>query len=335
MGFVDWVIEKAKSKPRRIVLPETEDERVLKAAGMIQAEKIAPVILIGEPDKVSGNLKSLGITDEFEIVDPAKASWTDDFAHEYFEMRKHKGITEQQAKAVMADYIPHGIMMLHKGKADGLVAGAAHSTGDTLRPALQILKTAPGVKIASSLFFMAFEDVTYLFADCGLVEDPDAEQLAEIAIATAQTAIGFEIEPIVALLSYSTKGSAKSHLTEKVVKATELAQQRAKEVFGADSRVRIDGELQGDAALAERVGRKKAPSSEVAGRAKILIFPNLDAGNIAYKLTQYLAGADAYGPIIQGTRLPINDLSRGCVPEDIVGVAAITVVQSHLLKQDA
>ncbi|MEA3365716.1 MAG: phosphate acyltransferase, partial [Candidatus Hydrogenedentes bacterium] len=225
--------------------------------------------------------------------------------------------------------------MLHKGNADGLVAGAMHSTSDTLRPALQILKTAPGVKIASSLFFMVFEDVTYLFADCGLIEDPDAEQLAEIAVATAQTAIGFDIDPIVALLSYSTKGSARSHLTEKVVKATELAQQRAKEVFSADSKVRIDGELQGDAALAERVGRKKAPSSEVAGHAKVLIFPNLDAGNIAYKLVQYLGGAEAYGPIIQGMRLPVNDLSRGCVPDDIVGVAAVTVVQSQLLKQNS
>lgn len=332
MGFAEWVIEKAQSSPRRIVLPESADERVLKAAGEIQAKNIGPVTLVGEPDSILGNLKSLGITQKFEIVDPVKAPWADDFAHEYFEMRKHKGVTEEQAKAVMSSCIPHGIMLLHKGKADGLVAGAAHSTSDTLRPALQILKTAPGVKLASSFFFMAFEDVTYLFADCGLVEDPDAEQLAEIAIATAQSAIGFDIEPTVALLSYSTKGSAKSHLTEKVVKATELAQKRAKEVFGADSKVRIDGELQGDAALAERVGRKKAPNSEVAGRARVLIFPNLDAGNIAYKLVQYLGGAEAYGPIIQGTRLPVNDLSRGCVPEDIVGVAAVTVVQSQLLS---
>ena len=179
---------------------------------------------------------------------------------------------------------------------------------------------------------MVLKDATYLFADSGLVEDPDAEQLAEIAVATAKTALAFGIDPMVALLSYSTKGSAKSHLTEKVVKATELAQKRALEVFGADSPVKIDGELQGDAALAERVGRKKAPNSEVAGRARVLIFPNLDAGNIAYKLVQYLAGAEAYGPIIQGTRLPVNDLSRGCLPEDIVGVAAVTVVQSQMLQ---
>lgn len=332
MGFIDGVIEKAKSNPKRIVLPETADERVLKAAGEIRAREIAPVTLIGEPDTVSGNLKSLGITQEFEIVDPATAPWADEFAHEYYEMRKHKGVTEEQARAVMAEYIPHGMMLLHKGKADGLVAGAAHSTGDTLRPALQILKTAPGARIASSFFFMVLKDATYLFADSGLVEDPDAEQLAEIAVATAKTALAFGIDPMVALLSYSTKGSAKSHLTEKVVKATELAQKRALEVFGADSPVRIDGELQGDAALAERVGRKKAPSSEVAGRARVLIFPNLDAGNIAYKLVQYLAGAEAYGPIIQGTRLPVNDLSRGCLPEDIVGVAAVTVVQSQMLQ---
>ncbi len=332
MGFIDRVIERAQANPRTIVLPETEDERVLKAAKEIQARKIAPVILIGAADTVSKKLKGLGITEAFEIVDPLTAPWADEFAQEYYDMRKHKGVTEEHARAAMEQYIPHGMMLLQKGKAQGLVAGASHSTSDTLRPALQILKTAPGARLASAFFFMAFEDVTYLFADSGLVEDPTEEQLAEIAVATAQSALTFEIEPTVAMLSYSTKGSAKSPLTQKVVKATELAQKRALEVFGPDSKVRIDGELQGDAALSERVGRSKAPNSEVAGHAKVLVFPNLDAGNIAYKLVQYLGGAEAYGPIIQGTRLPINDLSRGCTPEDIVGVAAITVVQSQVLQ---
>ncbi|HOF38764.1 MAG TPA: phosphate acetyltransferase [Candidatus Hydrogenedentes bacterium] len=332
MGFIDQVIERAQANPRTIVLPEADDERVLKAAGEIQARKIASVTLIGAVDTVTRKLNELGIKGEFEIVDPARAPWADEFANDFFAMRKHKGITEEQARATMQQCIPHGMMLLHKGKAQGLVAGASHSTGDTLRPALQILKTAPGARLASSFFFMAFEDATYLFADSGLVEDPNEEQLAEIAVATAQSALTFGIDPTVAMLSYSTKGSAKSPLTEKVVKATELAQKRALEVFGPDSKVRIDGELQGDAALSDRVGRSKAPGSEVAGRAKVLIFPNLDAGNIAYKLVQYLGGAEAYGPIIQGTRLPINDLSRGCSPEDIVGVAAITVVQSQVLQ---
>ncbi len=332
MGFIDGIIEQAQGSPKRVVLPEAADERVLKAAGDIQARKIAHVVLIGEQDEVSRNLKSLGITGDFEIVDPATASWADEFAHEYFEMRKHKGLTEEQAKMAMSECIPHGVMLLNANKADGLVAGAAHSTGDVLRPALQILKTVPGVRLASSFFFMAFEEVTYLFADCGLVENPDASQLAEIAIATAQSALTFNIEPTVALLSYSTKGSANSPLTQKVAEATELAQKRAEEVFGPDSAVKIDGELQADAALVERVGRKKAPSSEVAGHAKVLIFPDLNVGNISYKLVQYLAGAEAYGPIIQGTRLPVNDLSRGCVAEDIVGVTAITVVQCQMLQ---
>jgi len=224
--------------------------------------------------------------------------------------------------------------MLHRGLANGMVAGAIHSTAATLRPALQILRTAPGCKLVSSFFFMDMPqgDVTYLFADSGLVENPDAEQLAEIALSTAQTALNFGIDPYVAMLSYSTKGSAKSVLTEKVVEATRIAQERMVERFGADSPVRIDGELQADAALVESVGTSKAPGSEVAGRARVLIYPDLNSGNIAYKLVQRLAGAEAYGPVLQGLRLPVNDLSRGCSWEDIVGVAAVTVVQSQMMR---
>ena len=332
MAFIDGIIEKAKSDSRRIVLPETEDPRVLKAAVTVQQEGIAEVILIGNPDTVSSSLQELGISQEFEIVDPVNGDLVDDYAHEFCEMRKHKGLTAEQAKSVMTQNIPHGVMLLHKNKADGLVAGAVHSTGDTLRPALQILKTAPGVPLVSSFFFMALGEATYIFADCGLVEEPDAEQLANIALASAKSATSFGIEPKVALLSYSTKGSANSPMTQKVVEATRIAQEKAKEMFPADLGVLIDGELQADAALTERVGSSKAPGSPVAGHARVLVFPDLNAGNIGYKLVQYLGGAGAYGPILQGIRKPVNDLSRGCTPEDIVAVAAITCVQSQIAE---
>lgn len=327
MAFIDTIIEQAQHNPKTVILPEALDERILQAAARIRELGIAQVTLIGDQDAVSERLKTLGISGDFAVVDPARAEWADTFAADFHEMRKAKGMTEEEAAARMRDPIAHGVMMLHKGMGDGLVAGAAHSTADTLRPALQILKTAPGASMVSSFFFMAFETETYIFADCGLVEDPNAEQLATIAVSSAETAMSFEIEPTVALLSYSTKGSAKSPLTEKVVEATRLAQEKARAVFGADSPVRIDGELQADAALVERVGGKKAPGSPVAGKARVLVFPDLNAGNIAYKLVQYLGGAEAYGPIIQGMRKPVNDLSRGCTADDVVGVAAVTVVQ--------
>lgn len=330
MAFIDRIIEKAQANPKHILLPEPEDERTLRAAVQIEDRKIAEVSLVGSRDVVASKLRELGINREFDIVDPATAAWRDEAAAAFYEMRKAKGVDEEQAAETMAKPIPHGIMMLHMGKADGLVAGAIHSTGDTLRPALQILKTAPGSSLVSSFFFMAMGDNVLIFSDSGLVEDPNAEQLAEIALASAQTALAFDIAPFVAMLSYSTKGSAKSHLVDKVVEATRIAQERAAERFGPDSPVRIDGELQADAALVESVAASKAPGSPVAGKAKVLIFPNLDAGNIGYKLVQRLAGAEAYGPIIQGVRLPVNDLSRGCSAEDIVGVAAITVVQSQM-----
>ena len=331
MAFIDGIFEKAQADPRIIVFPEADDERILRAADEIEEKGIASVRLVGSEDVVRAKLSELGITRDFVIEDPGKSESIGEFTQELHEMRKAKGMTEEQAAEVMRQPIPFGIMMLHKGQGHGLVAGAAHSTADTLRPGLQILKTAPGVPLVSSFFFMAFEDVTYIFADCGLMETPSAEQLAAIAIASAQNAVAFGIDPKVAMLSYSTKGSADSPDVQKVVEATRLAQERAAEVFDADSGVCIDGEMQADAALTERVGSKKAPGSPVAGKARVLIFPDLDAGNIAYKLVQIFGGADAYGPIIQGMRLPVNDLSRGCTKDDVVGVAAITVVQSQML----
>ena len=333
MSFIDSIIERAQSSLQHIVLPEPEDDRTLVAADKILERGIAKVTLVGNEKLVRERAKALGIARDFAVVDPSTSPWKAKFEAELLELRKAKGMTPETAAKTMAEPIPHAIMMLHKGMADGLVAGAIHSTGDTLRPALQILKTAPGCSLVSSFFFMAHEDRVLLFADCGLVEDPDASQLADIAVASAGTALAFGMEPYVAMLSYSTKGSANSRLTEKVVEATRLAQERAKERFGENSPVRIDGELQGDAALVPGVAQRKAKDSSVAGRAKVLIFPDLNAGNIAYKLTERLGGFDAYGPILQGLRLPVNDLSRGCSAEDIVGVAAVTAVQSQMIKK--
>ncbi len=334
MAFIDTVIEQARREPRHVLLPEADDERTLRAAAVIEEQGIAKVTLLGDEAAVKATLREVGIDRHFTIVDPARCEHLDDFAATYFEMRRAKGMTEEAALEQMKRPIPHGIMMLHKGLGDGLVAGAIHSTADTLRPALQILKTSPGASLVSSFFFMTVQTgETYLFADCGLVENPSAEQLAEIAIETAHSAMAFDIEPTVAMLSYSTKGSAKSPLVDKVVEATRIAQEKAALRFGPDSPVRIDGELQGDSAIVDRVGRRKAPQSDVAGRAKVLVFPDLNAGNIAYKLVQYLGGAEAYGPIIQGVRMPVNDLSRGCTAEDIVGVAAVTVVQSQMMAR--
>ncbi len=333
MSMIDLIISQAQQDPRHIILPEGEDPRMHRAAAEIEEQGIARVTLVGNKDRIRGLLRSEGVRHPFQIVDPQRADWTESFAKDYHTMREHKGVTLDQAREHMRDPIPHGVMMLHKEMADGLVAGACHSTGDTLRPALQILRTAPGASMVSSFFFMSSHETTYLFADCALVEEPDEKQLAEIALATAESAMAFDIEPRVALLSYSTKGSAHSAATEKVANAVEHARQGIQERFGSDSAVLIDGELQADAAIIEEVGASKAPNSQVAGRAKVLIFPDLNSGNIGYKLVERLAGLKAYGPIIQGMRLPVNDLSRGCSVEDIVGVVAITAVQSQMQRK--
>ncbi len=309
-------------------MPEPEDERTLRAAVEIEEKGIASVTLIGDEDMVRAKLGEAGIAKEFSIVDPAKAAWREEFIEALYELRKAKGLTKDDAAKLLSGPIYHGVMMLRTKKGDGLVAGAIHSTGDTLRPALQILRSSRA--LVSSFFFMVCDETVYLFSDCGLMENPNEQQLAEIALETAQSAMSFGIEPSVAMLSYSTKGSADSPLTQKVVEATRLAQAGALERFGQDSPVQIDGELQLDAAVVEKVGAKKAPGSAVAGQAKVLIFPDLNAGNIGYKLVERLGGAQAYGPIIQGLTPPVNDLSRGCSASDIVGVAAITVVQSQM-----
>ena len=334
MSMIDVIIGKAQERPQRILLPEAEDDRMLQAAAELESKAIARVTLLGDRRRIHERQKELGIKHDVHIVEPQRAGWTDSFAGHFLEMRRHKGMTLAEAQELMREPIHHAMMMLHHNMGDGLVAGACHSTGETLRPALQILKTAPGAKLVSSFFFMTWPDRTLLFADCALVEDPDSEQLAEIALSTAASAKAFDLEPRVAMLSYSTKGSADGPSTRKVAEAVRIANSRLDERFGKGHDVAIDGELQADAALVQEVAKKKCPHSAVAGGAQALIFPDLNAGNIGYKLVERLGGAKAYGPVLQGLRMPVNDLSRGCSVDDIVGVAAITAVQSQMRSRN-
>ncbi|HHW30425.1 MAG TPA: phosphate acetyltransferase [Clostridiaceae bacterium] len=330
MKFLERISERAKSDVKTIVLPEGNDPRVVKAASIVLERGIANVIIIGNPDEVKKLAGDLDIS-KAKIIDPLNSEYYEDFVESLYEMRKEKGMTPEKARETMKNPLYFGVMMVKKGMADGMVAGAAHSTADTLRPSLQIVKTAPGTKLVSAFFVMVVPDCeyghngTFIYADSGLVENPDAEALSEIAISSAKSFKTLvEAEPNIAMLSYSSYGSAKSELTEKVIKATQLAKEKA-------PHLNIDGELQADAALVPSVAKSKAPGSPVAGKANVLIFPDLNCGNIAYKLTQRLAKAEAYGPITQGLAKPINDLSRGCSAEDIVGVVAITAVQAQNL----
>ena len=328
MNFLESIKQSAKSNKKRIVLPESSDLRVIKAAKMICDEDLADIILIGNENEVlktSGNLDLSKIS----IIDPLHSEKLDYYTETFYELRKSKGVTLQHAKDIIKDPVYFGTMMVKLNQADGLVSGAIHSTADTLRPALQILKTAPGTKLVSSFFIMIAsgshfgEHGLLMYADCGLNENPNAEQLSEIAVSSAKTLKNIlGITPRVAMLSYSTYGSARSELTEKVIEAVSLAKQKAPDIL-------IDGELQVDAALVPDIAKLKAPNSLLAGTANILIFPDLNSGNIAYKLTERLARAEAYGPITQGLAKPVNDLSRGCKAEDIVGVVAITSVQAQ------
>ncbi len=328
MGFIDTIIQRAQTDKKTIVLPESEEPRTIEACAKLLRRDITRVVMIGEKEKIQAIAPQWDIS-KARFVDPEKSPFFEDYVQTFYELRKAKGMTMEAAREIMKDPLYFGVMMVKKDEADGMVAGAVNSTSNTLRPALQILKTAPGTKLVSAFFMIVVPDCpyghhgTFLFADSGLVEDPDADQLSEIAISSAKTfRLLAEAEPYVAMLSYSTYGSAKSHLTEKVVEATRLAKAKAPGLH-------LDGELQVDAALDEEVGRRKAPGSPVAGKANVLIFPNLDAGNIGYKLAQRLAKAEAYGPITQGIAKPVNDLSRGCTADDIVGVAAITAVQAQ------
>ena len=330
MSFIEQMKQRAKQEIKTIVLPEATDVRILEAAEMIKNEGYAKVILIGNEEEVRKLAKERNIDiGEIKIIDPAVSTETARYSKELYELRKSKGMTEEQAEKLVLEPVYFGMMMVKLNEADGLVSGAAHSTSDTLRPALQILKTAPGTKLVSAFFVMVVPDCkygengTFIFADSGLNEEPDSEKLSEIAISSSKSfkqLVGEE--PKVAMLSYSTYGSAHSASTEKVVEATKLAKEKAPELL-------IDGELQLDAAIIPEVAEFKAKGSPLKGEANVLVFPDLGAGNIGYKLTQRLAKAEAYGPLCQGIARPVNDLSRGCSSEDVAGVVAITAVQAQ------
>lgn len=332
MAFIDLMKEKAKQDKQTIVLPESKDKRTLIAAAQILKEGTADLIMIGKEEKIMDGAGWLEVDlTGVKVVDPDTDPNFDHYAETLFELRKHKGMTLEKAQETLKnDYITYGVMMVKEKDADGLVAGACHATADTLRPALQILKTAPGTELVSGFFLMDVPNCefgyngTFLFADCGLNQDPTAEELAAIADSSAKSFRAFMGEkPVIAMLSHSTKGSAKHALVDKVVKATEIAHEKYPQL-------ELDGELQLDAAIVPSVGKSKAKGSTVAGNANVLIFPNLDCGNIGYKLVQRLAKAEAYGPMLQGIARPVNDLSRGCSAEDIVGVVALTAVQAQM-----
>lgn len=330
MAYIDIIKDKARSDRKTIVLPETTDKRTLIAAANIMQEGIANIIMVGNEEKIMDGAGWLEVDlDGANIIDPTTTDKLDRYVELLYETRKSKGMTPEKARDILLnDYLTFGVMMVKDNAADGMVAGACHATADTLRPALQILKTAPGVKLVSGFFLLDVPDCkfgdngTFLFADCGLNQDPTPEELAAIADTSAKSfkqLVGSK--PIIAMLSHSTKGSAKHPLVDKVVEATKIAHEKYPHLL-------LDGELQTDAALVPQVAKSKAPGSEVAGKANVLIFPNLDCGNIGYKLVQRLAKAEAYGPVTQGLMRPVNDLSRGCAAEDIVGVVAITCLQA-------
>lgn len=328
-SFIEKIKERAKQDKKTIVLPESMDRRTFEAAAQVLKEDIANLIIIGTEEEIAKNSEGLDIS-KAKIINPFTYEKTEDYLNLFVELRKNKGLTYEDAKkTALGDYMYYACLMVKAGDADGVVSGACHSTANTLRPSLQIIKTKPGVKLVSSFFVMVVpnceygENGVFVFADCGLEQNPDSEKLAAIAQCAAESfELLVEKEPRVALLSHSSMGSAKHADVDKVVEAVRIAKENAPEL-------KLDGELQLDAAIVPSVGVSKAPNSPVAGKANVLVFPDLDAGNIGYKLVQRLAKAEAYGPVTQGIAMPINDLSRGCSAEDIVGVVAITCVQAQ------
>ena len=329
-SFLDKIIERARIATKAIAFPESSDRRILEAVKIIIDERIARPVLIGNKEVIAGDIKEFGISlDQIEVRDPLDDPKFEEYANTFFNIRKYRGVTEQRAQQIIEDPIYFATMMVKHGDADGIVAGACHSTGDTIRPALQIIKAAVGFKTVSSMFFMCMPDDIYIFADCAIVENPTSSQLADIAISTAITANQFGIDPKIAMLSYSTKGSASGADSFKVSQATKRAGDIAGALFGYGGQVVIDGELQFDAAFVPEVAAMKCPKSPLKGKAKVFIFPDLESGNITYKAVQRMAGAKAYGPVLQGLAKPVNDLSRGCIVEDIVATTAITAIQAQ------
>ena len=333
MDFMTKMKDLAKADVKTIVLPEGEEERNLTAAAKITQEGIANIILLGDVEKVKAKAQALSLDiSKCRIIDPVTGERFAEYANTFYELRKKKGVTEEQAQEIMKDPMYYATMMVKLDDADGMVSGASHTTGDLLLPGFQIIKTAPGVSVVSSFFIMLTDsdygvDGTLLFADCAVNPMPDEDQLASIAISTADTAKNLlKFDPKVAILSFSSKGSAQHEVVTKVQNAVKIANERRPDLD-------IDGELQADAALVASVAKSKAPDSKVAGHANVLIFPDLQSGNIGYKLVQRFAKAEAIGPICQGFAKPINDLSRGCVPEDIVNVVAVTAVQAQNIQK--
>lgn len=331
MELLDQIREKAQQAHKTIVLPEGEEERTIKAADTILKEGYASLILIGNPDLIMQKSADFGLQNvgKATIVDPKNNPQKEKYAQLLFDLRKSKGMTMEEAMKKVEDPLYLGVLMIKIGEADGEVAGALNSTGDVLRPAFQIVKTLPGISVVSGAFIMITKDKQWgdngvmVFADCAAHPDPNENELAQIAVASAQTAKSIAgLDPRVAMLSFSTKGSAKHAMVDKVANATKIAKEMAPDL-------KIDGELQADAAIVPSIGASKAPGSEIAGKANVLVFPSLEAGNISYKLVQRLAGAEAVGPVMQGMAAPINDLSRGCSVEDIVNLVAITANQAN------
>ena len=331
MNLIDSIIARAKANRQRIVLPESLEERTLTAADRAVADQLADIILIGNRDEILAKAQALGLTHVAgaTIIDPATSEKTEQYAQLLFELRKAKGMTIEEAHKKVLDPLYFGCLIIKSGDADGQISGALSTTGDTLRPALQIIKCAPGITCVSGAMLLITQTPQYgengvlVVGDVAVTPMPDAAQLAQIAVCTAQTAksvAGFQ-EPRVAMLSFSTKGSAKHEVVDKVVEATRLAEELNPEL-------KIDGELQADAALVPSVGQKKAPDSDIAGKANVLVYPCLEVGNISYKLVQRLGNADAIGPILQGIARPVNDLSRGCSVDDIYKMVAITACQA-------
>ncbi len=330
MEFTNKLKAKAKEDKKRIVLPEGLEERTLKAADVILEEDFAEIILIGNPDKIKAEAAKFHLSniEKATIVDPLLHEKKEEYTDLLVELRKSKGLTREKAQELVVNPLYLSTLMIKSGDADGEVAGAENSTGDVLRPAFQIVKTLPGISVVSGAFIMILPNDEFgdngmlVFADCAVHPDPTAAELAEIAVVTGKTTKSIVgIEPRVAMLSFSTKGSAKHEMVDKVVEATKIAKE-------LDPGLKIDGELQADAAIVEAIGAKKAPGSEIAGKANVLVFPTLETGNIAYKLVQRMAHAEAIGPVLQGMAAPINDLSRGCSVSDIVNLVAITANQA-------
>jgi phosphate acetyltransferase len=317
------LIQRAKSSRKRIVLPEGTDERILRAAEILTLRGVADLVLLGNPEKIRRRIGELGLQlDDIDIIDPATSPKRDDYASVYFDLRRHKGISEQMAKDALEDVSYFGTLMVYTGDADGMVSGAAHTTQHTIRPSFETIKTKPDSELVSSVFFMCLADRVLVYGDCAINPNPNAEQLADIAITSAGTAQAFGIEPRIAMLSYSTGSSGKGADVERVREAVRIACERRPDL-------KLEGPMQYDAAVDASVARSKMPDSEIAGQATVFIFPDLNTGNNTYKAVQRSAGAVAIGPVLQGLNKPVNDLSRGCTVTDIVNTVAITAIQAQ------